>query len=171
MSFHQPDLESRGSQDFQVLHGQATQRADPLLDDLLLELNAWLGFARACAHSARVQAVLLDLQGDLQRMREPSPPSRAQDLSSFVAERMRWLEEMREALEHERPYRGSHEFPGDTVSGAILDLLSVMTRRMGQELQKEKTQAGPTVREYLKRLPTLLFTLARYEEAQANPRR
>ncbi|MCS6964314.1 ATP:cob(I)alamin adenosyltransferase [Thermoflexus sp.] len=143
---------------------------NPSLDTLLLELIAWLGFARACAHSARVQDVLLALQMDLQRMIGPSVIPQTGDFSSFVAGRTRWLEETREALECECLSRGFSELPGDTVSGAILDLLSIMTRRMSQDHQKQ-SQADSTVREYLERLPAMLFTLARYEEWQADPQR
>ncbi len=171
MSLYQPDDEPRGSGEVQALHGRMTPPASSLSSALLLELSAWLGLARAAAHSARVQAVLLSLQMDLQRMIEQPTASQAWDLSSFVTGRVRWLEQTRETLERERRSRESHELPGDTVSGAILDLLSIMTRRMGQGLRQEEAQADPAIQEYLERLPALLFTLARCEEDQADPHR
>lgn len=166
----QSELESWKSEKFQALYGGTSQSMNPSLDTILLELIAWLGFARACAHSARVQDVLLALQMDLQRMIGTSAISQAEDFSSFVAGRARWLEETREALECECPSRGFSELPGDTVSGAILDLLAIMTRRMSQDHQK-RAQADSTVQEYLKRLPAILFAIARYEEWQADPQR
>ncbi len=137
-------------------------------DQLFLELNAWLGLARACAHSARVQTILLALQTDLQWIAQ-RPPGRS-DHSSFPAERVDWLDETRETLERDLHARGSSELPGDTVSGAILDLASIVARRLGDHLRSEAPM-DPTARGYLDRLPGLLFTLARCEEAQANPPR
>ncbi|GBD08374.1 hypothetical protein HRbin22_00613 [Candidatus Thermoflexus japonica] len=171
MSLYQPEDKPRGSEGYQALHGWMAPPASSLSSAPLLELNAWLGIARAPAHSARVQAVLRVLQMDLQRMIEQSDASPTWDLATFVTERVRWLEQTRETMEHERRSRGSPELPGDTVTGAILDLLSVMTWRMQHGLHQEEAQADPAIQEYLERLPALLFTLARYEEDQADPYR
>ena len=171
MSLSQSEGEPQGSEAFHGFQGHMNQRGSWPSDMLLRELSAWLGLARAAAHSARVQAGLLVLQQDLQQMIEQPVASPAWDLSSFVAERLRWLEQTQETMEQERHARGFPEFPGDTVSGAMLDLLSIVARRMGQDLQQERAQAHAAVHEYLERLPALLFTLARCEEDQADPGR
>ncbi len=139
-------------------------------DDPLLELNVWLGLARACAHSARVQTILLALQTDLQRMAQRPPGPSDHSPSPFPAERMGWLDETWETLERDLHARGSAELPGDTVSGAILDLVSIVARRLGDRL-REEGQMDPVAQGYLDRLPGLLFALARHEETQANPPR
>ncbi len=138
-------------------------------DDPLMELNVWLGLARACAHSARVQMILLALQTDLQRMAQ-RPPDHSDASSAFPAERIGWLDETWEALERDPRAQSFSELPGDTVSGAILDLASVVARRLGNRL-REEGQMDPIAQGYLDRLPGLLFALARHEEAQANPPR
>ncbi len=160
------DPESRLQQGTSGLAPGARVRSD----NLLLELNAWLGLARACAHSARVQTILLALQTDLQRMAQRPPVPSGHSLSAFPAERVDWLNETWATLERDPPARGSSELPGDTVSGAILDLASIVARRLGDRLRME-AQMDPTAQGYLDRLPGLLFTLARYEEAQADPPR
>lgn len=132
----------------------------------LLELSAWLGFARACAHSARVQSILHTLQADLRRIgRQFTDP----DAEGFPPERIAWLEEVQEALGQERPGWDPTELPGDTVSGAVLDLATVIARRLGAQLREREGWIDPSARNYLERIPDVLFLLARYEESQANP--
>lgn len=174
MSLHQPDLEPWKPNELPMQGGRTIQRTDLLLDSPLLELNAWLGLARACAHSARVQAILLALQGDLQQILKPltalDDSSNHRSLS-LPMERLGWLDEIREALERERPTYEFPDLPGDTVSGAILDLLSIITQRIRSQLHQTERQIDPTIEGYLERLPRLLFALARYEETQAAPYR
>lgn len=171
MSLYRSDFEPRRSEEFQALRDRMVQGAGLFSDRLLLELNAWLGLARACAHSARVQAILLTLQTDLRQVLQRATIFHNQEPSPFLRERIRWLEETRETLERERSSRELPELPGDTVSGAILDLLSIMAQRMGHELLEKMERADPGMGEYLERLPVLLFALARYEEDQADPDR
>ncbi|WP_376793116.1 ATP:cob(I)alamin adenosyltransferase [Thermoflexus sp.] len=174
MSLYRPDFEPWKPNELQTRGGRTIQRTDLRLDSPLLELNAWLGLARACAHSARVQAILLALQRDLQQMLkqlialDDSPNHH----SSFLPmERIGWLDEIRETLERERSTYEFPDLPGDTVSGAILDLLSIITQRISSQLHQTEGQIDPTIEGYLERLPRLLFALARYEEAQAAPQR
>ncbi len=137
----------------------STSSADPLI-----ELNAWLGFARACAHSARVQAILLTLQTDLRLLlAHRKAPERFPALSE---ERVHWLEETREQMRQALPPGfQSPELPGETVSGSILDLASAVARRVWDHQRVEGMDGAETAAQgYLDRLPGMLSALARYEE-------
>jgi cob(I)alamin adenosyltransferase len=132
--------------------------------DPLIELNAWLGFARACAHSARVQAILLTLQTDLRLLlAHRKDPERFPALSE---ERVHWLEETREQMRQALPPGfQSPELPGETVSGSILDLASAVAGRARDHQRVEGMDETETAAQgYLDRLPGMLSALARYEE-------
>ncbi len=133
-------------------------------EDPLVELNAWLGFARACAHSARVQAILLTLQTDLRLLlAHRKDPERFPALSE---ERVHWLEETREQMRQALPPGfQSPELPGETVSGSILDLASAVAGRVRDRRMAERVNEAETATQrYLNQLPGMLSALARYEE-------
>lgn len=137
----------------------------------LHELNAWLGFARACAHSARVQMILATVQADLGRaMAEIAARARGDaEVPTLAAERVSWLAAAREALRTEGPGRLREGPPGDTVSGAILDIAWTVAERVRRDGAGRAEGTGSAIGAYLADLPELIFALARYEEAMADP--
>lgn len=136
------------------------------------ELSSMLGLARATACDARSREVLLNVQRQLyQAMTElaatPETATRfPQTTPHDVAELERLTDELGDKIDLPKDF----VIPGDTLAGAALDLARTVARRAERLVARMVHQGefhNPEVLRYLNRLSSLLFVLARYEDAVA----
>jgi cob(I)alamin adenosyltransferase len=138
---------------------------------LIDEATSALGVARASAGEARVRQIILDQQQTLYRlMAELATTSDAAGKLSVapigeadVAE----LERISAELKVEVDIGNRFVIPGETLSGATLDLARTIVRRAERQLVRmlhgRVVENGELVR-YLNRLSDTLFILARFVE-------
>ena len=134
------------------------------------ELSSALGLARATVHSARSGEILLGIQRHLyQVMTELAATREAasrfrQTNPGDVAKLERLIDELGTKVDLPKEFI----VPGDTLAGAALDLARTVTRRAERivaRLTHEGDFDNANVLRYLNRLSSLLFILARYEDA------
>jgi len=136
------------------------------------ELSAALGLARAAARAGRSRDILLQVQRQLYQMMTelaatPGAAARFERITStHVGELERLTDELGTQIELPKDF----VVPGDTPAGAALDLARTIARR-AERLIVRMVHAGeldnPEVMRYLNRLSSLLFVLARFEDAAA----
>jgi cob(I)alamin adenosyltransferase len=136
------------------------------------ELSAALGLARATARSERSRELILALQRRLYHLMAElaaTPEAAArfrQTTGDDVAELERQTDELAAAIKLPQAFI----IPGDTLSGAALDLARTVARRAERLIARMLHQdelGNAEVLCYLNRLSSLLFVLARYEDAAA----
>lgn len=132
------------------------------------EASAALGLARAFAQSQRTIDLILEVQRDLyQIMAEvAATPQEAGNFSSVDSERLDWLESEIESIGDDVEMPGGFVLPGDSKSGAALDLARTIVRRgerFTAQLAHEEDLANPMILPYLNRLSSLCFILALWE--------
>jgi cob(I)alamin adenosyltransferase len=157
------------------LLGEGRARKDaPRLEAIgtLDEANAALGIARASCKVARTPEILLTTQRDLYSLMAEvaATPENAARFRKIDAGRVAWLEE--QIAVYETQVEPTKEFivPGDSPSGAALDLARTVVRRaerrvtglyLGGEIE------NPELLAYLNRLSSLCFVLELLENQQA----
>lgn len=134
------------------------------------ELSSALGLARATVRAGRSGEILLQVQRHLyQVMTElASTPEAAprfrQTTHDDVAELENLIDELGTAVELPSEFI----VPGDTLAGAALDLARTIARRaeriVARLIHREEFNNIEVLR-YLNRLSSMLFILARYEDA------
>jgi cob(I)alamin adenosyltransferase len=136
------------------------------------EATSAIGLSRALAQREDTRATLLHVQKDLYLLMA--------DLAT-VEGRMAGQQRLTEAAierlesiiaEYDQRVTIPREFvaPGDTVAGAAIDVARTVVRRAERtvtHLFHEGEGANRTMASYLNRLSSLLFGLARYEDAAA----
>ncbi|MEA3337719.1 MAG: cob(I)yrinic acid a,c-diamide adenosyltransferase [Chloroflexota bacterium] len=137
------------------------------------EVSAVLGVARAAANSqldvdiiVTVQRDLYDAMADLAM----TPEAAAKAGCRLEQSRVNWLESMIEELGKEVELPPAFVVPGDSYAGAMLDVARTVTRRAERLVAKLYHQAllcNPAVLQYLNRLSSLLFVVARFEDIAA----
>jgi len=136
------------------------------------EVSSALGLARQWA-SPEVKEIILSIQQDLFTLGgELATPEthyerlpREKRLHPQATDR---LERLIEAYEERIEMPDSFILPGGSPAGAALDLARTITRRAERavvRLKQEGKLNNPEILRYLNRLADLLYTLARYEEA------
>ena len=137
------------------------------------EATSALGFARALAEGERTPAIALAMQQRLYLIMaelavaegKPVPPEFATG-EGQVAE----LEEQAAELEQLVAPPGEFVIPGGSPGSAALHLARTIVRRAEREtvrLRESGADVNPQTLRYLNRASSVLFDLARYEEAQA----
>lgn len=136
------------------------------------EASAQLGYARAVATSERGKAILIDAQRDLYLLMAELAftPELEQQRYHIRQEQLDRIERETDTLSDETPLPPHFVLPGDTVSGAALDVARTVVRRAERQVVKlfhEGEFDNALALAYLNRLSSLLFILARFEDQQA----
>jgi cob(I)alamin adenosyltransferase len=136
------------------------------------EATSTIGVARASAQGADTKAALLHVQKDLYLLMAD-----VATVEGKAVERRRLTEAQVDGLEELiRGFDGRVTIPkefvttGDTLAGATLDVARAVVRRAERtvtHLLEYGEGATPTMIQYLNRLSSLLFGLARYEDSLA----
>jgi cob(I)alamin adenosyltransferase len=136
------------------------------------EATSAIGVARASARGDDTRAVLLHIQKDLYLLMADiaTVAGKAVDAPRLAQPQIDRLEEI--MAEYEGRITIPREFvaPGDSYSGATLDVARTVVRRAERtvtHLLHSEAGATPTMAAYLNRLSSLLFGLARYEDGLA----
>lgn len=134
------------------------------------EANSALGFARAIASQQRVKDDVYSFQQDLYiMMAELATPAVDYEKSQYkiTSDHVQRLESLLEDLKGQTEVQRSFITPGDTPSGAALDVARTIIRRAERlvaRLIHEGEIPNPQVLRYLNRLSDVVFVLGRYEE-------
>ena len=135
------------------------------------EASSALGLARALCRQARTQEIVRRVQHDLYMMMAEiaTPPEQLPRLPyRTTAEQVAWLDATIATLEDSVPMPRNFVLPGATPGSGALDLARTIVRRGERSavhlVATGHLPAGEVLR-YLNRLSSLLFVLARYEEA------
>lgn len=163
----------KGDQGFtSLLGGQRVPKSGPRPEvyGTLDEASSALGLARASARRGKTKEILLDIQKDLfllgaelATVPEDKAKYDYQISSRHVARLEGWMDELQRGVD----LKNEFICPGETVSGAAIDLGRTIVRRAERKavgLAQRKIILNPEVLRFLNRLADLLFVLARYEE-------
>jgi len=136
------------------------------------EASAVLGLARAQAKDERVPQLLLAVQRDLYNMMaDLATLSETATRPPWLgADRLAWLERVTDALGAEVQMPRAFIVPGDSASGATLDIARTVVRRAERlvaRLTHDYEVRDDTPLKYLNRLSSLLFVMARVEDRAA----
>ncbi len=135
------------------------------------EASSALGLARALSAQARVQEVVRRVQHDLYLlMAEVAMPAEQVVKLSYriTDEQVAWLDTTIHDLEDAFAMPRQFILPGASVGSAALDVARTVVRRAERravQLADEGGLSAGQVLKYLNRCSSLLFVLARYEEA------
>ena len=136
------------------------------------ELSSALGLARATVRAERSREILLDVQRHLYRIMTElaTTPEAARRFDQTGTKDVARLERLTDELGAELELPQEFVIPGDTLAGAALDLARTVARRAERivaRLMHQQEFDNAEVLRYLNRLSSLLFLLARYEDAVA----
>jgi cob(I)alamin adenosyltransferase len=160
-----------------LLGGQRIPKSGPRPEayGTLDEATSTLGIARASATRPKTKEIILSIQKDLFVLGAELATA-PEDLKKYPyqikTEHVDRLERLIEDLQKEIVLGKEFIIPGETVASAAIDLGRTIVRRAERKavrLLQEKIIANAEVLRFLNRLADLLFTLARYEEAQEKP--
>ena len=133
------------------------------------EATSAIGLARSMAADSRVREDLIAVQRDIYRIMAElafTPELRPASYE-LGADRVDWLGAETDALAATIELPREFILPGESTTGAALDVSRTVTRR-GERLVVALTHAGhpvnPTILSYLNRLSSLLFIAARVED-------
>ncbi len=139
------------------------------------ELNSILGLATEFAQTDRVKRILSEVQRDLfvlgseiARPNQPAPPSPT-ILPTVTEAMLSYLEKETDQLHNELPTLRNFILPGGTPGAAFLHFARAVARRAEREhvALSEADPVRPVILQYLNRLSSLLFELARFENQKA----
>lgn len=133
------------------------------------EATSVIGLARSMARSDRTRSILIDVQRDLYLMMAELAftPEMTQQRYHITADHVTRIEAETDALEADVPLPPHFILPGDTQSGAVLDVARTVVRRaerLAVRLAHEGDIDNDHLLAYLNRLSSLLFILARFED-------
>ncbi len=136
------------------------------------EAGAALGVARATSRSPRTAEILLAAQRDLYLMMAEvaATPENAARFRQIDPARVSWLEEQADAISEVVAIPREFIIPGDTPSGAVLDLARTVVRRAERRVTRLALDGVLENREilrYLNRLSSLCFVLELFENTLA----
>ena len=143
------------------------------------EATSAMGLARATIKSERNRRVLLESQRHLYCIMAElaSTPETAKTFECLGADKVEWLEAHTDAIAAEVSLPREFIIPGDSLPGATLDLARAVVRRAerlvvklyhdGRVAPTANAAANPQIIRYLNRLSSLLFVMARHEDALA----
>jgi cob(I)alamin adenosyltransferase len=136
------------------------------------EATSVIGYARAIARSERTKAILVEVQHDLYVMMAELAftAEMRQGTYHITAEHVQRIEAETDRLSAEVPLPRHFILPGDSASGAMLDVARTVVRR-AERLAVKLAHAGEFENDqllaYLNRLSSLLFILARFEDHES----
>ena len=134
------------------------------------EANAALGWARSFSTVEKSKLILLKVQKDLYKiMAEVAATPDIADQFKFVTEeQVRWLEEQIDQITQTVIVPKQFIVPGDTISGAALDMSRTVVRRAERRVVELYHQGGiqnPLILSYFNRLSSLCFVLELLENS------
>jgi cob(I)alamin adenosyltransferase len=154
------------------LLGARVDKDDPRIELIgqLDETTSAIGLARALATRPDTNDVAIDVQRDLYRIMAELAftPDIRPDRYIFGADRVDWLSALTDELSAEIELPRQFIIPGETVSSAAFDVARTVVRRAERHavaLHKRGHLDNPEILRYLNRLSSLLFMLARAEDA------
>ncbi len=136
------------------------------------EASAALGLARAFANAPKTAAIIVEIQRDLYKIMAEiaATPEEAHRFRSVEPERVVWLEAQIESIGGQIEMPEGFILPGDSKSGAALDLARTIVRRaerMIVELAGEEGLENDAILPYTNRLSSLCFILGLWENAHS----
>lgn len=160
-----------------LLYGGRVPKSDPRCEayGTIDEAVSALGLARALAKKEQVPEILYGIQQDLFVVGSELATAADQyhklraKHGVVTAEMVDRLESLIDGFEAETEMPKVFVIPGSSPSSAALDLARTIIRRVERrvvELKRDNMVQNERVLEYLNRLADLVFTLARYEEAE-----
>jgi cob(I)alamin adenosyltransferase len=157
-----------------LLGGGRVPKYDPRPEayGTLDEATSVMGLARATVKSERIRSLLLESQRHLYCIMGElaSTPETVDRSRCLGAEHVTWLESQTDALAAEIQLPGEFIVPGDSQPGATLDVARTVVRRAERlvvKLMHDRLATNPQIVRYINRLSSLLFVMARYEDALA----
>jgi cob(I)alamin adenosyltransferase len=165
---------ARGDQGATDLLGERVGKDDPRIELLgaLDETTSAIGLGRSLAQFEAADAMLITSQRDLyQIMAELAFVDDVRpDSLRLGADRVAWLETSIATVQETVTLPREFVVPGDTTSGAALDVARTVARRaerLAVALAHAEAIGNPEILRYLNRLSSLLFILARAEDLRA----
>ena len=162
---------ARGDAGKTDLLGERVDKDDPRIDLIgdLDETTSTIGLGRAMALVPETNERLKTVQRDLyQIMAELAfTDTTRPDSLHLGAERTAWVEAELEVLSSTIELPRQFVLPGETTSGAALDVARTVSRRAERQAvarTREGVIGTPEIVRYLNRLSSLLFMLARAED-------
>jgi cob(I)alamin adenosyltransferase len=155
-----------------LIGGQRVPKSDPRPEayGTLDEAASALGLAKASASKEKTREIITRIQKDLLVLGAElatAPEDREKFPGRIAAENADCLERLIAELQDTVEIKKEFILPGETLSGAALDLSRAMIRRAERKavlLFQEKIIANGEILRFLNRLADLLFVLARFEE-------
>jgi len=166
---------TRGDTGQTDLLGERVTKDDPRIDLLgsLDEATSAIGLGRAQLQVKELGEILIQTQHDLyQIMAELAfTDTTRPDSLRLAADRVEWLEAETDRLAASVTLPREFVMPGETVSGAALDVARTVVRRAERQLvalPHKRKPVNPEILRYLNRLSSLLFMTARVEDLRDN---
>ncbi|MEW5987540.1 MAG: cob(I)yrinic acid a,c-diamide adenosyltransferase [Chloroflexota bacterium] len=134
------------------------------------EATSAMGLARALAADPETRQALLEAQRHLYQMMAElaAEPAAQPQFRAIGREQVAWLETTTEAIGGRMALPREFVIPGDSPAAAALDLARAIVRRAERQVVKLLDDGYVENREitrYLNRLSSLLFALARWQDA------
>jgi len=134
------------------------------------EASAALGVARATASGEASRALILTVQRDLYHLMAElaATPDTADRFRAIDAARVEWLEQQTDLVTAQIQLPKEFVVPGDSLSGAHLDLARAIVRRAERRVVRllhDGVIDNAELVRYLNRLSSLLFVLSLHENA------
>jgi cob(I)alamin adenosyltransferase len=136
------------------------------------EASSALGVVRASPARPETRELILDIQRDLYWMMSElaAVSDERRPEARITRERLAALEQAYHELTATHPLTDAFTVPGDSMVGALLHMARAVIRRAERhvtQLEHDAPLANPHIIPYLNRLSTLVYALARAEEAAA----
>ncbi len=136
------------------------------------EASSFMGLARATIKSERNKTLLLQCQRHLYCIMSElaSTPETAATFQCLDEQQVDWLAHQTDMITAEITLPGEFIVPGDSLPGATLDVARAVVRRaerLAVKLMHDGLVTNPQIVRYLNRLSSLLFVMARHEDALA----
>jgi cob(I)alamin adenosyltransferase len=167
----------KGDQGDTDLLGARVGKDDSRIDLIgeLDETTSAIGLARAMAATGQARVWLIDVQRDLYRIMAELAFTDDIRPEAFAlnADRVEWLEQRTDELSAAIELPREFVLPGGTASGGAMDLARAVSRRAERAAVRESNAGAEINRQilrYLNRLSSLLFMLARAEDAEQHER-
>jgi len=140
------------------------------------EATAALGAARAICQAAQSGLILLSIQRDLYNLMAEisATPENASRFRVIDGERVAWLEEQTDAISAQVEMPKEFIVPGDSASGAALDVARAVVRRAERQVARlwhEDEIENAELLRYLNRLSSFCFVLELLENQTAGTAR
>lgn len=145
----------------------------PVAYGTLDEASALLGVVRTVAKHTCTNEILLEVQRDLYAAMADlatTPEAAIKSGVRLYEGRITWLEGIIDEVGRMVEIPPAFIIPGDSYAGAMLDVARTVSRRAERHIAKLYHQAmlsNPVVLQYLNRLSSLLFVMARLEDRAA----